>query len=145
MGKLLTLFSVLFTQLVWAQRNDGTSVMPIMQTAATAIEKIENSNNEIVRIEFDILKDEKSSYRSLYSQWNYGILAFGESDRVEDIDIELYRQTGDSWTLVKKDTDVASVASMTFKPVYDGNYKIVIKGYRFSSGGSHYGLIIFHE
>lgn len=146
-NKILTFFCLLFFSLnAYAQRTDGTALSPILEQAMPLIQKLEQNNYEIVRLEFDILKNEKETHRKLFTEWEYGIIAFGEPDRVNDIDLEIYQQSGEDWVMVAKDTkEKGAAASINFTPNNDGTYKIKIKGYDFAENGSHYGLIIYHE
>lgn len=125
----------------------GTSMVPILRDAVDYIGYIEDDlNQEIVRIEFDILRDSKTTIRTLSSDYTYGIYAFGDYS-MADIDVKVYRKSNGSWNLVKSDTDTDKTAMVIVSPMYTGEYKIEISCYRFKSGYEvgHYGLIIFHE
>lgn len=130
----------------FAQRPD-VSMKPIMAKAVDLIELIEDSyDQEIVRIEFDIVTDKKETYRTLYDGIEYTIVAFAD-DRVSDLDVRVYEMDGNEWTLVKKDSDSSDVAIVSLTPDVTSTYKIVVSAYSFNSGYSaaHYGIIIFHE
>lgn len=147
MKKNYFLLMLLFTaEIAFAQKDDGRTMIPILTDAVDYIDKVEGAGNEIVRMEFDILKDEKETFRYLYEGWTYGICAFGDY-RLEDIDIQVYKDVDDTWSLITKDEDASGVAIVKVKPVNSGMYKIVVKAYKFAYGesGCHYGLIIFHE
>lgn len=130
----------------FAQRPD-VSMKPIMAKAVDLIELIEESyDQEIVRIEFDIVTDKKETYRTLYDGIEYTIVAFAD-DRVADLDVRVYEMDGNEWTLVKKDSDSSDVAVVSLTPDVTSTYKIVVSAYAFNSGYSaaHYGIIVFHE
>lgn len=130
-----------------AQTGSGTSMAPILSDAVDYIKYIEDGlDQEIVRIEFDILQSSKTTFRTLSSGWRYGIFAFGDYS-MADIDVKVYQKVGSSWSLVKSDTDTDKTAMVVVQPSYSGEYKIEISCYRFNSGynAGHYGLIIFHE
>lgn len=131
---------------VFCQTDDGRSMAPIINQSLSTIEKIESDGFEIVRIEYDILKEEKESFRTLYSGWTYNILAFGDY-RVQDIDLEVYKFNDNDWDLIKNDTDESSAALVTIKPVVDGLNRVIVKGHKFTEGsnGCHFALIYFHE
>jgi len=137
---------LLIARFAFSQTDDGRSMSPILKAAIPNIELVESKGLEIVRMEYDILKDQKETYRYLYEGWTYGVWAFGDY-RVEDIDVEVYKQVGNEWSLIANDKDASSNAVVTVKPLYTGMYKIVVKGYKFAPGanGCHYGLLIFHE
>lgn len=138
---------LVFPPMVKAQADNGTSMAPIISDAIGLINYIEDDlEQEIVRIEFDILQASKSTIRTFSSGYSYGIVAFGDY-RMEDIDVRVYRKSGSSWVLVKSDTDADKTAMVVIQPSYFGEYKIEISCYKFKSGytAGHYGLIIFHE
>lgn len=145
---LLATCLVLFTSSAMA--DDGRSMIPIMNKTQSIVELLENEHNEeVVHIEMDILRDEKSIIRTLYDDSSYTIAAFGDS-RYKDIDVYVYRSTGsgvDDWTLVKRDNDNSSVAVVGVQPESTEIYKIVIKAYQFNEGYSvgHYGVVISHD
>src|SRR4051812_31446067 len=85
-----------------AQRDDGTSMDPILKRAQIVIETLEKKEMEVVRVEMDIVAGEKETYRVLSSDWQYGAVAVAD-DRVEDLDIYVYKEVDDEWVLVKKD------------------------------------------
>lgn len=122
------------------------SVSDIFKKLAQIIEIVESSNNEVVRVEADLVQTDKTTYRTLQQGWTYGVLAVG-SDRIQDLDIEVYKLIGNDWVIISKDTDVSSAAAVTIKPTYTGQYRIVIKAVKFYRGYDigHYGLVIYHE
>jgi hypothetical protein len=142
---LLCLLVVAFCANALASRS--TSMRPIMNKAEEVVDMIEDDLDlEIVRIEYDILSSTKSTIRTLSSDWEYAIVAFGDY-RFKDIDVKVYRKIDGYWTLIEQDTDANSMAVVTVKPTYTAEYKIEIKAYSFESGYDvgHYGLIIAHE
>ena len=153
--------SVLFTAIVtmimlgslFAQKdysyldNDkGTSMEPILARAEPLVKRIEAKDNEIVRMEYDLIFDKKSTSRTLYDGWTYGIVAFGDY-RIEDIDIAVYKKSRGEWKLVEKDAENDDEASVVIKPYRNEEYRIDITVYKFKKGYTvgHYGLLIFHE
>ena len=151
--KFLFLFMLCFCTLTLAQRqyarldnSRGTSMEPILARAEPLIEKIEKEDFEIVRMEFDIISTEKETYRMLYKDWEYGIVAFGDY-RIKDIDVAVYEKVRGKWKLVEKDAENDDEAMVTIKPYRDGEYKIEISVYKYNRDYSvgHYGLLIIHE
>ncbi|MBR5087695.1 MAG: hypothetical protein IKX31_11905 [Muribaculaceae bacterium] len=143
---LLAVIFVLAASSAHAYRED-VSMVPILQKSLGIIDLIENDyENEIVRIEFDIVSTSKESYRVLTSDYTYTIVAFGD-DRIKDIDVALYKWDGTDWILVKKDNDAEDVALITYTPRTTANYKVVVSAYSFygSYTAAHYGLIYYHE
>lgn len=124
----------------------GTSMEPILAAAKPLVEKIENENYEIVRMEYDLIFTEKSTYRTLFEGYTYGIAAFGDY-RIKDIDISVYVKNRGDWKLVEEDAENDDVATVSIKPRYKEEYKIAISVYKFNKDYNvgHYGLMIFHE
>ena len=148
MKKFLLLFFALIigANFAQAQRKDVTMV-PVLEKSLSIIDLIENDHDmEIVRLEFDIVKSSKDSYRTLTKNYEYTIVAFAD-DRVKDIDVALYKRVGNEWVQVASDNDNSDIAVMSYTPTETANYKVVVSVYAFNSGYSaaHYGLIDFHE
>lgn len=146
-------FILLFSTLTFAQReyarldnNRGTSMEPILARAEPLIERIENENLEIVRMEFDIISTEKETYRMLYEDWEYGIVAFGDY-RIKDIDVAVYEKIRGKWEIVERDAENDDEAMVTIKPYKDGEHKIEISVYKYNKDYAvgHYGLLVIHE
>jgi len=113
---------------------------PILADALKYIRAAEDKSFEIVRMEFDIITDTKSTFRTLQEGWTYAILAFGDY-RISDIDIAIYKDVDGTWTLVQNDNAAAENASVIVKPSSTEMYRIDIKAYKFVSGytAAHYG------
>ncbi|MGB5848397.1 MAG: hypothetical protein WBH40_07915 [Ignavibacteriaceae bacterium] len=132
--------------LSYLDNEKGTSMEPILAAAEPLVEEIEGGNYEIVRMEYDLIFGEKSTYRTLFDGYTYGIAAFGDY-RIEDIDVSVYVKSRGDWKLVEEDAENDDVATVSIKPRVKEEYKIVISVYKFKKGYSvgHYGLMIFHE
>jgi len=144
----VVMFGSLFAQKDYSYLDNekGTSMEPILARAEPLVKKIENKNNEIVHMEYDLIFSTKSTSRTLFKGWTYGIVAFGDY-RIKDIDIAVYKMSRGEWKLVEKDAEDDDEASVTIKPYQDEEYKIDITVYKFNSEYTvgHYGLLIFHE
>ena len=132
--------------LSYLDNDKGTSMEPILAAARPLVEEIEDGDFEIVRMEYDLVFGEKSTYRTLFDGWTYGIAAFGDY-RIKDIDLSVYKKSNGRWKLVEEDAENDDVATVTIKPRTKEEYKIVVSVYRFNKGYNvgHYGLMIFHE
>ena len=132
--------------LSYLDNDKGTSMEPILAAARPLVEEIEDGDFEIVRMEYDLVFSEKSTYRTLFEGWTYGIAAFGDY-RIKDIDLSVYKKSNGRWKLVEEDAENDDVATVTIKPRTKEEYKIVVSVYRFNKGYNvgHYGLMIFHE
>lgn len=125
---------------------DGTSLKPILSDAAPIVSDIEERGMEIVRMEFDIIFDDKQVFRQLYSDWEYGIVAFGDY-RIEDIDVSVSKEVDGDWVMLEEDDSSRPKAAVTVEPSYDGLYSIDVDAYEFEKGcdAGRFGVIIFHE
>lgn len=110
------------------------------------IDYAEERDMEVVRVEADIIRSSKESIRTLDPSYIYTITAIG-SDRIQDLDIEVYKNINNVWTLVQTDTDTSSVAAVQINPTSYAEYKVVVKVYKFNSGYDvgHYGLVFIHN
>lgn len=133
-------------QNIFAQ-DDGTTMVPIMEKTQSLVNYIENEcNQEIVRIEMDILASTKTTFRNLQEGYKYQVIAYGDF-RFKDIDVSVSRWNGNEWVVMNKDTDDSDMAMVTIIPTSTSDYKIEITAYKFNEGykAGHYGLIVCHE
>lgn len=143
---VVILIAVLYSFQVLAQ-NDGTSMVPIMEKTQSLVNYIENEcNQEIVRVEMDILTSTKTSFRNLQEGYKYQVIAYGDF-RFKDIDVSVSRWNGSEWVVMNKDADDSDMAMVTIIPTSTSDYKIEITAYKFHEGykAGHYGLIVYHE
>jgi len=143
---LLVLLLALPLSFSHAQPKEGTSMKPILTDALTYLQTAEDLGYEIVRMEFDIVTDTKSTYRTLQEGWTYGIIAFGDY-RIEQVSVAVYKDVDGTWTQIKTDNESKSNATLTITPSATGQYRVDITAEKFVEGYSaaHYGLIIMHE
>lgn len=144
--QIILLFAFVCSINTFAQKEE-VSMYSILENAGKYLNYIEREmGQEIVRMEFDIIRDSKQTFRTLTDDYTYGICAFGDH-RIKDIDVKVYRWVNEQWVLIEKDEDTESVAVVTISPSTTADYKIVISAYSFEEGyeAGHYGLMIFHE
>jgi hypothetical protein len=141
---IILLMTIFFVNSYGQQRSMGSD--GILGKLQIIIDAAENRDMEVVRIEADIIRTTKEIHRTLDPSFTYSIIAVG-SNRIEDLDIEIYKKINGSWTLIKKDADSKSVAVVEIKPSSSEEYGIVVKAYKFYSGYNvgHYGLVISHD
>jgi hypothetical protein len=139
-------FALLVTHTAFAQRDDGTSMGSIIERANAVVERLEKKNYEVVRIEMDIVAGEKETQRYLSSDWTYGAIAIAD-DRVEDLDIYVFKEVDGEWVQVKKDDTDDAIPAVALQPKETSLYKFVIKAHKYADGYSaaHYALMIYHE
>ena len=128
-------------------QNKETTMQDIHQKGTNLIEYLEEKHDqEIVRIEYDIVFTTKETTRVLSEDYEYQILCFADH-RVEDLNITVYKKVGTDWIEVAKDTESDNTPMLTIKPVSTREYKIEVSVNKFKEGYSaaHYGLIICHD
>jgi len=149
---LISLFFVSFTAFAQSgselDNENGTSMMPIINTLNEVVKAIEENNVEIVHIEFDLVFSDNSKeiYRNLTKDYTYGFLAYGDY-RIAKIGIELYKENGKGWDYIQ--TGELSEGTMTL--LYDvketARYKVVLRALQMNEDYNvgHYGLIVLHD
>lgn len=139
-------FLALSCTTMFAQRDDGTSMQPIIERANSVVDLLEKKNMEVVRIEMDIVSDEKATARVLSDSWEYGAIAIAD-DRIADLDIYVFKEVDGNWVQVKKDDTDDATPAVTIKPTSTSVYKFVIKAHKYNGEftAAHYALLIYHE
>ena len=103
MKKIICLIMLLGSFFTSNAQKEEISMSAIMTDAIEYIKLIEMEyGQEIVRMEFDIINSTKQFIRTLTSNYEYGIVAFGDY-RIKDIDINVYKLTNGQWTLIEQD------------------------------------------
>lgn len=149
---LLLLIALCFSISIFAQstaeddNENGTSLTPILKDVQPVLDELEAKGLEIVRMEIDIVKTSKSSYRTLHSDWAYGIAVVGDY-RFTNLDIKVYQQVDGNWQLIKEDVAEDKAAVVIIEPTETTEYMIEIINTEAAEGyvGGHYALLIFHE
>jgi len=149
---LLTLF--MFSLSTFAQSESeldnekGTSMMPIINTLNDVVKAIEESDVEIVHIEFDLVFNDSSKeiYRNLTKDYSYGFLAYGDY-RIAKIGIELYQETDTGWAYIKTGELNEGTVTLLYDVTETGRYKIVLRALQMNEGYNvgHYGLVVLHD
>jgi hypothetical protein len=153
-------FSFLFVFSLYGQDNDhqsnktnkftdnakGTSMMPIIGDVISAVQYLEDSLGvEVVRIEYDIIQDKKSSFRTLYKDYNYGIVAVGDY-RIKRLKLEAFEQKGKKWKLLNSNDRSSYLALLTLSPEETAEYSFDVTIQEFVKGytAGHYAIIYYH-
>ncbi len=145
MKHCLVLLLLVLTSVVSAQtRSMGSD--GILGKLQKVIDYAEERDMEVVRIEADLIRTSKEIIRSLDPSYTYTITAVG-SNRILDLDLEVYKNINGTWTLIKKDTDAANMAVVQLTPSSHSEYKVIVRAYKFNSGYDvgHYGLVFIHD
>lgn len=147
MKKLTTLVLCLAALLTVRNLHAQTELTDLCRRAADLTELVQNEyQQEVVRLEFDLISSTKSTYRKLYQGYDYGIVAFSD-ERIADIDIKIYKLINNEWVELGKDNTSDETALVTITPSYTGDYRIDITSYKFSYGydSGYYGLLVYHN
>ncbi len=149
---LATLFILSFS--TYAQsgsdldNENGTSMMPIINTLNDVVKAIEENDVEIVHIEFDLVFEDSSKeiYRNLTKDYSYGFLAYGDY-RIAKIGIELYKETDTGWDYIKAGELSEGTVTLLYDVTETDRYKIVLRTLQMNEGYNvgHYGLVVLHD
>lgn len=138
----------LFVSAFAFSQNIYTTMQPVMDSMQSVIKIVEANKLEIVRIEMDIVRKDvpKTSFRILTKGYTYRVGVFADW-RLEDVDIEIYKQMSDgNYVFVGRDNKVSPIAMVDFTTEETTWYKFVVIGYKFVSpyDSGHYGLVVLH-
>lgn len=131
----------------FSKASSDIAMAPIIEKSLVYIKMLEDEKDqEVVHVEYDIIRTTKDVYRSLQKGYTYGIVAYGD-DRVKAMSLKVYRKNGSKWQLVDSDTAGDEIAVVEVKPTTSGEYKFVVgvDSYNGSYRAAHYGVILFHE
>jgi hypothetical protein len=151
MKKILKVLSLSFlsfysSSTILAQNEERSMAKSgVLARLLAVVETLEAEGLEVVKVEADIIRTEKVIIRTLDPSFEYGIAAFG-SDRILDINIEVYVKDGDAWKHVESDDAKTEFGVVTFQPEIFAEYKVVIKvaGFATNFDVGHFGLIFIH-
>jgi len=124
----------------------GTSMLPIIGDVISAVRYLEDSLGvEVVRIEYDIISDKKNSIRTLYQDYNYGIVAVGDY-RINKIKLDAYEMKGKKWKLLNSNARSSYLALLTIEPKETAEYSFDVIVEEFAKGytAGHYAIIYYH-
>ena len=132
----------------YGQAYHGIKSYPIYKKGAQLVNGLDNENKEIVRIEYDIIFTNKTTYRTLTSDWEYTIVGFAD-EGVKDLNLELYEYDDliEKWSLVATSVPEDVYSIIAYRPSVTAQYKIEIIANEFHEGytAARYGLLIFHD
>jgi hypothetical protein len=127
---------------------NGTSMMPIINSLEEVVKSIEANDVEIVHIEFDLVFEDSSKeiYRNLAKDYTYGFLAYGDY-RIAKIGIELYKETDTGWDYLQSGELNEGTMTLLYDVKETARYKIVLRTLQMNEGYNvgHYGLIVLHD
>lgn len=145
----MKIFKISFLMLMFvffglSRLNAQSDLQVMIETGVDIADELTKYNIELLRTEFDILNanETKSSYRIFYAGQIYGVSGFGE--RIQDLDIIVYRSIENNWVEVARDKTSASDASVSIVPEITELYRIDIIAYTLKPNFlyGYYGLFI---
>ncbi len=99
------------------------SVVPVINQTADYINLIEQKyEQQIVHLEYDVIKSNKEVYRELFAGVQYGIMIFGDDD-IKDVNLKISRVIDDAWTVVTEDKETEGIVMLFFTPQESDLYK----------------------
>lgn len=115
-------FSPIFSQ-------QDLSIIPVLEKVEPLIENLEDDFIVINRIEFDLIFEDATKYApvKMYPGKTYQIIAYGEQDRISDLDIKLFQKIDDEWKVVKVGNSEGNVVVLEFTPDTFDFFEIQIK------------------
>lgn len=130
-----------------AKAPKNTAMAPLMQKSLDYITQLEDEQNqEVVHVEYDIIRNKKEVVRALDSNFTYGLVVHGD-ERIDRLQLTVYKRVGENkWKKVAHDDSGSDVAVISFKPDENGTYKFEIKAdFQRNQKLAHYGFIIHHD
>lgn len=144
---LLVLFLVFHSNAI-GQVVGGRSSKTIHEMGAEILAVLEAQDKEVVRMEYDIIFDQKESFRALSEEWEYTIVAFADAG-VELLNVSLwyYSDLDDTWNKVTETNSDTNYAIINFKPMVAGSFRAVVSVDQFSEGFNigRYGIFYLHD
>jgi hypothetical protein len=149
---LLTLFFLSLSTFAQTEseldNETGTSMKPIINSLNDVVKAIEESDVEIVHIEFDLLFDDSSKeiFRNLSKDYTYGFLAYGDY-RIAKIGIDLYKESDSGWEYIQSGELNNGTMTLLYDVKETARYKIVLRALQMNEGYNvgHYGLVVLHN
>src|SRR5690349_3980125 len=114
-------FAVLFGGVI--ETRAQVSATNVLKRATAIVEKLEEQKAQVLFLQVDNIEKEKISTQTytLESGSTYAIVAIGDADRIQDIDLVVVDENGD---VAGKDTDDANVAIVKVNSKKTQSYKI---------------------
>lgn len=142
--KKFALLVIIFTISTFGLKAQQKSVVPIMSQASDYIKLIENNyKQQVVHLEFDVIKQEKVFYRQLFAGTIYGVIIYGD-DQIKSLKLKIEHVENDEWQ-----TDVVSdkgkgIVMIYFTPKVTEYYSFTINSVlKNPDDYGYYGCIIF--
>ena len=135
---------ILFALMVSSTSSFGlVSTVEIFKRILYTIDQLESFENQILFTQMNNIRKNSISTQiyTLSSGSSYTIFAFGDDERVMDIDLTVLDENNN---VIGKDTDDTNIAIVDVRPKWSGDFKIQVSAYRMKStyNDAFYGIII---
>lgn len=133
--------TVLFCGFGASAANAQVSTQNVLKRVSAVVEKLEGQGAQILFIQVDAIKQEQLSTQTYALQGGstYAVVAVGDEDRIQDIDLAVVDEEGD---LAGKDTDDSNLAVVKFKSTQSQTYKFGVKGYKMSKKDGFFAIVV---
>ena len=140
----LALLTGLFMAFQCAVATAQVSCVEVLKNTLRVIDVAENEGWQILRMNMGTVdKGSVSTYTTTLSGGStYTIVAVGDGDRVQDIDLVVLDEDED---LVEKDDDSKNIAVVTFTPRRTQEYICAVKGYTMSHRDAFYCIVVIRH
>lgn len=139
---LIALGVFMLNVFVPTKTNAQISTLNVLKRTGVIVATIEEKQQQIEFMMVDsVSKGSSAGTTYSFTAGNtYGIVAIGDDDRISDIDLEIF---DDSGKLVAKDNDDKNVAVASFTPTRTQVHKIRVSPYQMSTQDGFYSIVIF--
>ncbi|MEK7728996.1 MAG: hypothetical protein AAB354_11325 [candidate division KSB1 bacterium] len=116
----------------------------VLTRVVAAVATIEKAKSQILFIQIDNLKNGSTDSQtySLSAGSAYSVIAIGDEQRIQDLDLEVYDENNSK---VGEDSDAQNVAKVTVRPRWSGTFTFAVSAYRMSHQDGFYGIIVYRE
>lgn len=120
------------------------SIIPMIQQSGEYIKLIEEKyEQQVVHLEFDVIKNSNEVYRQMYEGVQYGLILFGD-DNFNNFILEASFVEGDDWKVIFKETGEEGIVMLFFTIEKTDFYRFdIISELKEGSEYGYYNLIIF--
>jgi len=128
----------------FALKAQNKTIVPIVAQASDYISLIENNyNQQVVHLEFDVIKSEKTIYRQLFAGTMYGIIIYGD-DQIKELKLKIEHIEGEKVISDVVSGDGKGIVMLYFKPKVTDYYSFTITSILNNPDDyGYYGCIIF--
>lgn len=143
MRKYIFVFGL--TVVLWGfgatEANAQVSTQNVLKRLSAVVEKLEGLGAQVLFIQVDAIKQEQLSTQTYALQGGstYAVVAVGDEDRIQDIDLAVADEAGD---LAGKDTDDSNLAVVKFKSSETQTYKFGVKGYKMNKKDGFFAIVV---